>query len=591
MIFFKMLILLIVVALIFDVCDGNFSPHLSDYDAYGLKISGNEIMLVEALCDSEVFLIRFSPYNSTSQSLQCSVQYNDSSHYVYSVGIGEKQNVNESYFYYGGEMITNNVINRRGAFIGILVNKDRQNAQIYEDTQTLFNCNYFEYESIEYISNYDHQEYFVFSVEPFGQYAIGLTKDYGFIYKPFSSEKIRIKKSNVIWSDKTTFIPISSDTDVNYTIVAGFILNGPSFRVRAIPTVYVLSNTDLRVLSKWSYTAALNSWQSHLTYSDLKTWSNKYVMSVNINGEDSSEMLIGMPFINIVFLLIVNKDGSGLREHSYVDNGNVKGFGKSVTWLSQSRFAILISNSPTNHLSTIYFYSSLNNRSLSSITPIVFPNIQQSLPKTIDGHLIRMISTPTSLVILNINSEILLILSSSEGYFSLTSSSISDSIVSVSQSMICMGGTFKNDDGIFPCSLCPIGTNNKGDKPSIYCTNCSLNSFCPIGSITNIDQSDLNSYSQAFIHPRSPEVIIFDEILLQNMFSIGSNDHCLFTLPLFWVLFVIAIVLIIFILMIILKRCVRHPRGHRIRKHVKNIFRQTDLIVRFRDKHLIHLLL
>jgi hypothetical protein len=303
-------------------------------------------------------------------------------------------------------------------------------------------------------------------------------------------------------------------------------------------------------------------------------------MSVDINSEDPTQILIGMPFLNIVSLLIVSLDGSKITRHSFIDSVDSKGFGKSVAWLSNSRAAILSSNSPTDDSSKIYFYTSLNNMTLPSSPPVIFPNIQQPLPTTIGAHLIRMISTPTSLAILNINSEILLILSAPAGYFASTSLSIPDSIVTVSQSMICMAGTYKSDSGIFPCSLCPSGSRNPGDLASISCIICSSNSFCPIGSAFNINRSLLFSRSQAHVHPRSPDIFVFDEILLQNMFSTGSNEHCIFTSPLFWVLLVIGIVLIILFVMGILKQFVQHPRSHQVRKHVKKIFRQTDLIVR-----------
>ena len=558
-----------------DISSGQFSPHISDYDGYGLKITGNDVMLVEALCDTQVFLIRFAPFNYTSPALECPIMYNDSSHYVYSVGIGKKQNGKQPYFFYAGEIITNSASGsdssgHRGIFIGILMNKD---------TRTSLNCNHFEYESLGFISSYDHQEYFAFGVDPYGQYAIGLTKDFLFIYRPFSDHMIEIKNSSQVWSTNTTFIPIAADTDISYTIVAGFVINGPLFRVRATPTVYVISNNNLTILATWSYVAALNSWQSHLTYSDLKTWSNKYVMSVNINSADPSRVLIGMPFLNIATLLIVSEDGNELTHDSFIDNGDSRGFGKSVAWLSNFQAAILSSKSGSDDSSKIYLYTSSNNVTLLSSPPVVFPNIQQTLPTALNNRFIRMISTPTSLAILNINGEILLILSSPPGYFPSTSLSVSDTILTVSQPMMCMAGTYKNDSSIFPCSLCPSGSRNPGNLASISCISCSSDSFCPMGAVADMNRTVLFPQTQAYAHPRSAEVTIFDEILLQNMFSTGSNDHCLFISPLFWVLVVISIVLIIFFVMFVLKRCVRHPKGHLVRKHVKKIFRQTDLIV------------
>ncbi len=582
--FFKMHLLLLIITLGIDVDSVQFSPPISDYDAYGLKITGNDIMLIEALNDIETFLIRFAPYNYTSRPLQCSIMYNDSTQYVYSVGIGEKQNSNQSYFFYAGKIVSNNLSatklsNHSGTFIGILVNKDPQSAQIYKDTQTLFNCDYFQYQSLQFISSYEYQEYFVFGVEPYGQYAIGLAKDFVFIYRPFSNNMIITKNSSLVWPANTTFIPVAAQTDISYTIVAGFVVHGPLFRVRATPTVYVISNSNLTVLAIWSYTAALNTWQSYLTYSNLKTWSNQYVMSVNINSDDSSRVLIGMPFLNIVFLLIISLNGSNLTLNSFVDNGNSIGFGKSVAWLSNSHAAILSSNYQTNNPSKIYLYKSLNNTTLPSSPSVIFPNIQQTLSTTINGRFIRMISTPTSLALLGTDSEILLILSAPPGYFPSTSLSITDSILTVSESIICMPGTYKTDSGIFPCTLCPSGSRNPGNIAAISCTICSSDTFCPMGAVDDINKTFLLPRSQAHIYPRSSEVTVFDEILLQNMFSSSSSDHCVFTSPLFWVLVAISFVLIILFCMGVLKRCIQHPKGHKVRHHVKKIFQKTDLIV------------
>jgi len=51
-----------------------------------------------------------------------------------------------------------------GSFIGILVNKD---------TEMFFNCDYFVYQLLQFISSYGHQEFFTFAIEPYSQYAIG----------------------------------------------------------------------------------------------------------------------------------------------------------------------------------------------------------------------------------------------------------------------------------------------------------------------------------------------------------------------------------------------------------------------------------
>lgn len=577
-----MYLLLFIIIFVIDVdLKGECSLHTSNYDTYGVKISGNDIMLIEALHDSQVFLIRFAASNSTPESIECPIMYNNSNQYVYSVGIGKKQNLNQTYFFYAGEIVSKKSLsmvssNTGHTFIGILNNKG---SQISEDTENLLNCNYFQYESVEFVSSYDHQEFFVFGVEPYGQYAIGLAKDFVFIYHPFSDPMLITKNSNNVWPTNTIFLPVAIDIDISYTIVAGFVINGPLFRVRATPTVYIISNSNLTILLTWSYTAAIHSWQSRLTYANLKEWSDKYIMSVSINSEDPSRILVGMPFINTVFLLIINLNDNSLILDSFIDNGDSIGFGKSVAWLSNSQAAILSSNDLSNNSSTIYLYKSLNKTSLPSLPSYIYPNIQQSLPTIIDTHFIQMISTPNSLAILIISSEVLLIIPSLPGYFSSTSLSSTTSEFITSESKICMAGTYKTENSIFPCNLCPSGSRNSGNIRSILCINCSINSFCPIGSVDDINNSYLYSRSQAHVHPRSPEVTVFDEILLQNMFSTGANDHCIIFSPLFWVSIVISIVLIILTCMGILKRYVKHPKSEQVRHHVKKIFRQTDLIV------------
>ncbi|CAF0997256.1 unnamed protein product [Adineta steineri] len=574
--------LLIIFTLVIDVSYGLFSPQNSDCDAHGLKITGNDIMLVKALGDSKLFLIRFAPYDYVSQSLQCVIPYNDTNQYVYSVSIGEKQNSNQTHFFYAGKILNNSSpigsLDHGDMFIGILVNNYRQNTFISADTETLFNCNHFQYQSLQFLSSYGHQEFFVFAVEPYGQYAIGIAKDFIFTYHPFVDNKIKTKNSSLLWAPNTVFIPIAVDTHTSYTIVAGFVINGPLFRVRATPTVYVISNSGLNVLSTWSYVVALNSWESYLTYSNLKAWSNKYVMSVTINLDDPSRVLVGMPFLNTVFLLIVSSNGTNIILNSFVNNGDSIEFGKNVAWLSNSEAAILTSNCLIKNSSKVYLYKSLNNMSLSPSHSATFPNIQQRLPPTINSRFIQMISTPSSLAILGVNSEILLLLPSPPGYVSSTTLAATDSIFIVSESMMCMPGTFKNNSSIFPCSLCPSGTRNPSNLAPISCITCSSDTFCPIGSVSDVNKSFLYPRSQAHVYPRSPDIIVFDEILLQNMFSTSVNELCIFISPLFWVLIVIGIVIIILAIMGIIKRWVQHPVAHKVRYHVKNIFRQADLI-------------
>jgi hypothetical protein len=91
----------------------SFSPDTSSFDAYGLKLAANEILLVESLPSDSSFFVRLSPYN---YSLSCTIGYNDSNEYVYAVSVASQMRSNDSIrFVFIGVNIETNV-----PFIGSL---------------------------------------------------------------------------------------------------------------------------------------------------------------------------------------------------------------------------------------------------------------------------------------------------------------------------------------------------------------------------------------------------------------------------------------------------------------------------------------
>jgi hypothetical protein len=62
----------------------SFSPDTSPFDAYGLKLAVNDILLVESFGSSYSFYVRLAPFN---YSLSCTIPYNDSNQYVYAVAL------------------------------------------------------------------------------------------------------------------------------------------------------------------------------------------------------------------------------------------------------------------------------------------------------------------------------------------------------------------------------------------------------------------------------------------------------------------------------------------------------------------------
>jgi hypothetical protein len=576
---------------------GTFSPDTTDFDAYGVKIAANDVLFVEANGQGATFLIQFGPYNYTMAPLQCSIDYDDSTHYVYTVGIGAKQNsTSNPYFYFTGEIVpqgwsSTDQSGHNGTFIGVWINRDPQTVQQYLATGQPLPCNRIQMEQLQFLSSYEHQEFFVIAVEPYGQYAIGLATDFVFTYVPYPIATMTTKSSTAVWPNNSTFNPCAADASVLFTIVAGFVAGSSGSRVRATPTVYLIWNSNLTVLSSWSYSATDGTWQSRLTYSGVDSWSSKFTMSVKINSDDPTRVLVGMPFINTVFLFAVSNNGTNMTFASLVDNGQSVGFGKSVAWLTSSQAAILVTTYSSDYVtwysSKVYVYTSLNGTNISSSPTAMIPNTQQPIPSTINSILIRMISTPSSLAVLDIDGGVIIILSEAPGYYAstdTTNSPVAAAMPVVSHSTTCIGGTYKTDTGVHPCVLCPSGSRNLGSSAGTSCINCSSSNFCPLGAVYEIDPTVLTVQSQAYAYPRSPEMKVFEDILLYNMFSFGSTGHCLVVSPMFWTLILLFIIVVLLIGMASLNGCVQESKRNHLRSTIKSVFLRTDLVVSIKMK-------
>ena len=570
-----------------------FTPDYNDYDAYGIKIAVNDILFMEAKNQDYTYFIQFAPYDNTKTPLQCFLDYTDISHYIYTVGVGSSQVITRNpYIYYTGEVAalngyTTDNKDRQGTFIAILINRDTTSIQSYLASGRPLSCKHFFTESVTFLSTYTHQEYFVIAVEPLGTYAIGLATDFVFQYRPFVNNTMTSKSTTTVWPDSSTFHPCAADASQTFTIVAGFVKNPVESRARATPTVHLLWNSNLSVLSSWTYVPPENSWQSYLTYSGVDNWSKKLTMSVKINGADFTRVLVGMPFLNTVFLFVVNKNGTDLALASSMSYSKSVGFGKGVTWLSNTQAAILYSAYSPDYLtwysSKVYVYTWLNETSLPGWPTAVIPNAQQPVPLLINANFIRLMSSPSTLVILDQAGGAMLMLSELPGFYASTDtaqSSLGAVIPAVSHASPCIGGTFKAETGVHPCSLCPIGSRNPGGAGATMCMNCSTNNFCPLGAVYEFDRASLLSLSQAVPYPRSPELTVYEDLLINNMVTFGSTPHCLLVSPMFWTAILLVIVLAMLLGMASLNLFVEEPRRDRWRTMIKRVFLRTDLVVR-----------
>jgi hypothetical protein len=84
----------------------SFSPDTTSFDAYGLKLAANDILIVESLPSDSSFSLRLAPFN---YSLSCTIGYNDSNQYVYTVAVHAQATYNDiiRFVFIGGNTQTN----------------------------------------------------------------------------------------------------------------------------------------------------------------------------------------------------------------------------------------------------------------------------------------------------------------------------------------------------------------------------------------------------------------------------------------------------------------------------------------------------
>jgi hypothetical protein len=71
----------------------SFSPDTSSFDAYGIKLAVNDILLVESLSSDFSFFLRLAPYN---YSLSCTIPCSNANQYVYAVALYRYATLNDS---------------------------------------------------------------------------------------------------------------------------------------------------------------------------------------------------------------------------------------------------------------------------------------------------------------------------------------------------------------------------------------------------------------------------------------------------------------------------------------------------------------
>ncbi|CAF1213033.1 unnamed protein product [Rotaria sordida] len=379
----------------------------------------NEILLVQAQNgrDSPSFFIQLLQYNNTQTSSQCFINYPNSSqnYYIYTVAVGKKPNKNQIQFFFAGEWINGS----SRPFIGIA--KYNLTNDLSDSSNSCANS--FSY-SIQYLDNYEHQEYYVIGVEPKGLLAYGFANEFVTIFDSQNVSILESWNSSLTWSN-SSFKPCAVEISDNFGIIAGFVQNGLEERVKYSPIIYLLnfnsSNRHPIVVDQYIPIATPGTWQDLLTYSNVNIYSSKNSMSISINSRGN--VLVGMPFINRVFLLSVNiSDPRKLTYISRNTGGRSLGNGKSVAWLNDGNMtAILVNTYSLTYQwssSKIYFYDMISSNYNSNSTPLsVFPNYHQLVPDSFSFTFLNIISSSTSLTLMDDKGNLLIFYPTPPGFF------------------------------------------------------------------------------------------------------------------------------------------------------------------------------
>ncbi|CAF0825007.1 unnamed protein product [Adineta steineri] len=513
-----------------------------DYDLYGIKIGLNEQFLVSV---DNLFLVWYIELFPHSNSSTCQIPYNlTTCDFVYSVVVPSTSNI--SFVYNCIDILGNNVIG------------------VFTSNGT---CASFHLNDEQIVSNYSTQDNFLIAIDGQGTGVYSIADDFVCFYQLYPTFELFVWPNTIGISPRGMHIGSNQD----YAVVAGYCQSTLTSAVEC--GFYIRLNTSLSSpysISKFDIANVLHySWNDPriIRYmANSRTYTAQSVMSVSICW-NTQQVLIGIQSLNTVLSYSLNDTHNPISTRQ---NGvGFMGFGKSVAWLDETgEKAVILANTYTYSTyewvsSAVHVYNIQSDGFSDTTQPIfVYPNSQQVLLQMMAESLIRLSSSPSgNLGILDSLSNGVGILVAPPGYYPNTNID-----VYATNSIPCNRGTNRTYAGIELCS--PYSSSSM---------NCSEVAFCPYGAVGEVLYSAFESIEQIQEYPESPESTVFDDILMQNMFSFNVNSvHCLLVSPLVWVVLVMVIGLFVALFLTISEAL--YPQHHSMQDNVKKIFRKIDLI-------------
>jgi hypothetical protein len=335
-------------------------------------------------------------------------------------------------------------------------------------------------------------------------------------------------------------------------------------------------------------------WQNQIArpISGPTDFNPMYGLSLSINNQ--GDILFGVQSMNTVFHLYVDpaNPASFIFKGSRIYSTTIPsiGFGKNVGWLDNTTAVILANNVSLDYTfwysSQIEIYDLSNGNELSDTQQPYssFPTAQQSMYSMLTGRILLMTASYAgSVIFMDSNGQVYIILPSSSGYY--TQTNVGNTLgpgIYFSSSALCSDGTFSNGftGGKYlfdTCQPCPQGTfRSTATNITGGCVPCNTALyFCPFGAVAEVPLSYIDQISQAVAFPQSPDLTGFEDILLLNMFNTNFQTNCLVTTPFFWTLIMLGVAAIILITMAIIRLS---GKCENFRTKIESIFRHLDII-------------
>jgi hypothetical protein len=420
-----------------------------------------------------------------------------------------------------------------------------------------------------------YQQYFLIGVDTNGTFAYGFSSSFVFKLDIYNNNITLNLTTNDVWPNQG-FIPHAMDVADTWAVVAGYGYSDPVKQNYETLGCFI----NLSVLINPSCVQMTDE-TSYLIPGNVVTYNELYELSVTIRGD---RILAGVFRLStIVFLRNVGSSLNVTNSYTLSYPGAVE-FGRVVAWADHRTIAVLVLNPDETPWaqSQVFFY---DENSITMTTPLfIFPNNQQILGTRLSSPSFARfgISENGNMAILTDAADYLIIPVTAAGYTAIWINTTALVFVFYYQPNLCIGGTYKNRSNLGPCQICPPGTLNPGtlSDPVLECMPCSndtLTSFCPLASLADIDLNTVSAYSQTLAYPETSSTTDIEDLLVENMFQISSDRHCLLISPLLWTLVVGGLSFCILIIMIIIKLCGCHQCSD-CRRKAKSIFKHTDLI-------------